>query len=221
MARIGAQNPALLLREAARGAIGSAGGRGFVRFLPGGEALLVSDAPRRCAAGESGAAGAAGASGEAALAMEEALRRAGFEARARDGLLLITPTDERLCAWASEASGAAGRAIDWDSPLHGVAALAARWRRQQALPLTGGGRRLLMETLRLLWQPEGRVIAGTDGLRALGAGMLRGGDRSGMREAGCALEAWLQSVEARGRGGSDGAPRRADRGTRGRGEILS
>ena len=36
-----------LLRSEAREAIFAAGGRGFVRFLAQGDALLVSDAPRR------------------------------------------------------------------------------------------------------------------------------------------------------------------------------
>ena len=39
---------AVRLRERARGAMLAAGGRGFVRFLPAGGALLATDAIRRC-----------------------------------------------------------------------------------------------------------------------------------------------------------------------------
>ena len=72
------------LRERARAAVFAAGGRGFVRFLPAGEAaLLVSDAPRRC--------------GDVP-ALLDGCRAAGFDARERDGLLLLTPTEAALRA---------------------------------------------------------------------------------------------------------------------------
>ena len=70
------------LRDAARAAIFSSGGRGFVRFLAEGDALLVSDAPRR---GE----------GDALLG---ALCAAGFTGEVRDGLLYITPGEDVLFA---------------------------------------------------------------------------------------------------------------------------
>lgn len=178
MARV--TNPALAMRDEARRALLGAGGRGFVRFLPEGEALLVSDAPRRCAS-----------DGEVAALMD-ALLRAGFSTVCRGGLLLLTSTDERLCALA--AGGAPERAIDWGSPLHPAASLAARWRRERPAALSEDGRALILETLRLLWQPPERVLEGLDGLRARAARMLRTGDRSGLREAAAALDAWIQSV---------------------------
>lgn len=178
MARV--ENPSLRLRGEARQALLRAGGRGFVRFLPEGDALLVSDAPRRCASGAESAE------------LAEALARAGFTAALRDGLMLITPSDERLRALA--AGGAPVREIDWNSPLHSAAALAGRWRREEAAALSADGRTMIVETLRLLWQPQERVLEGLGGLRARAAGMLRAGDRSGLREAGAVLDAWIQSV---------------------------
>lgn len=184
MARV--TNPALGMRDEARRALTDAGGRGFVRFLPEGAALLVSDAPRRCA------------SDEDILALAAALGRAGFSAELQNGLLLITPSDERLRALA--AGGAPERAIDWNGALHPVAALAERWRREEAVALSADGRALIVETLRLLWRPPERVLEGLNGLnglRARAARMLRSGDRSGLREAAAVLDAWIQSVSQR------------------------
>lgn len=178
MAGIG--NPARVLRDEARRALLGAGGRGFVRFLPEGEALLVSDAPRRCV------------SPEEAERLTDAITRAGFVPEWRDGFLLMTPTDERLRALA--AAPLTAYAIDWDSPLHPAAALAARWRRERETALSESGRSLVIETLRLAWQMPERVLAGLPGLRARAARMLREGDRSGFAEAGAILNAWLQSL---------------------------
>ena len=95
------------LRERARAAVFAAGGRGFVRFLPAGEtALLVSDAPRRC--------------GDVP-ALLDGCRAAGFDARERDGLLLLTPTEAAL-----RALDVPTRIdVDWDAPDAPTAAFAA------------------------------------------------------------------------------------------------
>lgn len=175
----GVGNPARILRDEARRALLGAGGRGFVRFLPEGEELLVSDAPRRCAAPEE------------AARLTDALAWAGFASELQGGLLKLTPTDGRLRALA--AAPPPEDAIDWDSPLHPAAALAARWRREEGKPLSDGGRALVVETLRLIWQPPERVLAGLPGLRARAARMLREKDRSGFRESAAILDVWLQS----------------------------
>ena len=88
------------LRERARAAVFAAGGRGFVRFLPAGEtALLVSDAPRRC--------------GDVP-ALLDGCRAAGFDARERNGLLLLTPTEAALRALdILGAQGVPARVIDY------------------------------------------------------------------------------------------------------------
>lgn len=178
MAGIG--NPALILRDEARRALLDAGGRGFIRFLPEGRALLVSDAPRRCATIEE------------AARLADALARAGFTSEIREGLLMLTPTDGRLRALA--AVTLSEHAIDWDSPLHPVAALAARWRRERETALSEDGRALVVETLRLIWQRPERVLAGLPGLRALAARMLREGDRSGFWESAAVLDALVQNL---------------------------
>ena len=139
------------LRERARAAVFAAGGRGFVRFLPAGEtALLVSDAPRRC--------------GDVP-ALLDGCRAAGFDARERDGLLLLTPTEAALRALDVPAR----IDVDWDAPDAPTAAFAAYLMRRSDRPLTEDGLRLVVETLRLLWQDEAHVRAGLPALRARAA----------------------------------------------------
>ena len=119
------------VRSKARDAVFAAGGRGFVRFLPDGEeALLVSDAPRRC---------------QNPSALLCACGAAGFGAEERDGLLLLTPTEETL------RSLNLPRAIDvdWSSADAPLAAFAARLMHRGDRPLTENGLRFAVETLRL------------------------------------------------------------------------
>ena len=170
-------NPALWLRALARETVLGAGGRGFVRYLPPGGALLATDALAR----------AADAAQEKRLT--DALTSAGFVCAPQGPLLGLTPTDALLLRAAQEA--ALPVSVDWDGPLAPAQALAARWLKKPHLPLTDAGRMLAMETLRLLWQPPARVLCGLSGLRALAAQNLRAGDASGAREAGCYLSAWL------------------------------
>lgn len=161
------------LRDAARAALLSCGGRGFVRFLSEGDALLVSDANRR---------------GDPA-ALIAALSSAGFLAEERDGLLHIVPGDALLYALCSAQPEEI--AVDWESPLFEAMALCNRLMRQAPLPLDAGGRRLVIETARLIWQPEEKVLSGLDSLRAMIAVRLREGKRSGLNEAGRLLCGWL------------------------------
>lgn len=172
------KNPALALRVAARTALIGAGGRGFVRFLPADEALLVTDAPRRCA-------------DEAALTrLISAMEAEGFACGVRDGLMTLTPGDALLDALAG---AGAPVPVDWDDPLHSAQELAARWLRAARGRLTPAGRRLIMETLRLIWQPRARVLDGLEDLRAQAAEMLRNRDRSGMAQAGALLADWCRT----------------------------
>ena len=111
------------VRSKARDAVFAAGGRGFVRFLPDGEeALLVSDALRRC---------------PNPSALLCACGAAGFGAEERDGLLLLTPTEETL------RSLNLPRAIDvdWSSADAPLAAFAARLMHRGDRPLTENGLR--------------------------------------------------------------------------------
>lgn len=167
---------ALTLRNAAREAMLAAGGRGFMRFLPTGGALLATDAVRRC---ESDAQ---------KRTMIDALDAAGFGCHEKDGLLAITPKDLLLegvgCAALPE--------IDWSSPLHHVQALGIGWARRQKKPLTQDGRQLILEALRLSWQAPRQTGDGLDGLRSRAAVMLRGGDDSGFCEAGTVLLDWCE-----------------------------
>ena len=165
---------ALSLRDAAREAILAAGGRGFVRFLPSGGALLVTDANRRCADENENAA------------LAGALERAGFDCCACGGLLELTPRDDvlRRIGYDEEAE------IDWSSPLHPVQALGRRWHDREKQPLSAAGRQLILEALRLSWQPAEKAQDGAELLRAQGAVMLRMGDMSGMHEAGAILLDW-------------------------------
>lgn len=175
------------LRDAAREAILAAGGRGFVRFGAEGNALLVSDAIRRCAEDEQ------------AAAMVRALREAGFDCEVQNGLLMITPGDARLLALCMAQPGAPD--MDWNGSLWEAQALCARLTREAPLPLDGGGRRLVVETARLLWQPKDKAVAGLASLRARIAVRLREGEKSGLYEAGRLLGGWLG--EQMGEGGAD------------------
>ena len=228
------------LRERARAAVFAAGGRGFVRFLPAGEtALLVSDAPRRC--------------GDVP-ALLDGCRAAGFDARERDGLLLLTPTEAALRAldvparidvdwdapdaptaafaaylmrradrpltedglrlvvetlrllWQDEAHVRAGLPaldvparidVDWDAPDAPTAAFAAYLMRRADRPLTEDGLRLVVETLRLLWQDEAHVRAGLPALRARAAACLRVGEDSGFFLSGALLAGWMDGLCAK------------------------
>ncbi|MBR5288900.1 MAG: hypothetical protein IKU34_09995 [Clostridia bacterium] len=161
------------LRSEAREAILCAGGRGFVRFLSEGDALLISDAPRRSDAD----------------ALIAALAVRGFDSCARDGLLYITPGTQRLLTLC--AAQPQEIIVNWDSARYDVQALCARLLGEAPLPLEGDGKRLVLETARLLWQPQDRVLAGLPALRAAVAVRLRERRRSGLHEAGRLLCGWL------------------------------
>jgi len=169
------------LRDAARMALLEAGGRGFVRFLAEGDTLLVSDAPRRC--GDQGCK-------ELALALE----KAGFSCRIEDGLAYLTPGRARLCALCDAQPEAV--IVDWEHPLYQVQALCARLLREAREELDDDGCLLVMETARLLWQPEKNVLSGITALRARIAVRLRKGKRSGLYEAGRLLCGWLREIDA-------------------------
>jgi len=162
------------LRDAARAAIFSSGGRGFVRFLSQGDALLISDAPRR---GESGP-------------LIAALCEAGFDSALEDGLLLIMPTEARLLALCAQQPEEIR--VEWESTLFETMALCERLLDEPPLAMDEGAERLLMETVRLLWQPKDKVLAGLPLLRARIAVRLREGKRSGLHEAGRLLCGWLE-----------------------------
>lgn len=175
---------AIALRQRAREAMLAAGGRGFMRFCDAGDALLVCDAPRRCA------------DDAARQRLADALADAGFAGRLEDGLLLLTPEDGVLRACGRDAPPCA--VTDWDGPLAPAQALAARFLREEARPLTADGRRIVLATLRLLWQDAAHVSAGLIGLRAQAAALLRAGDRSGLYEAGALLARWCGEQEEGG-----------------------
>ncbi|MDD7175399.1 MAG: hypothetical protein PUH70_10105 [Clostridiales bacterium] len=166
-------NPAVALRDRAREAMLASGGRGFVRFLPPGGALLATDALCR-------------ASGAQAEAIVRALREAGFACEQAGALLLLTPQDALLTA-APETE----MTVAWAGEAYAAQALALRWQERPPLPLTPAGRQLILETLRLIWQPRSHVYRGIDALRGRAAVMLRGGDASGLHEAGAYLGAVL------------------------------
>lgn len=167
------------LRERAREAMLAAGGRGFMRFLSAGGALLATDAIRRCG-------------DDAARArLTDALHAAGFVCEARGGLLELTPADGVLLAF----SGGGRAAIDWENPLHPAQALAARFLNNPKQPLTPAGRQLIVETLRLTWLAPDRVLPGLPALRAQAAVMLRQGDRSGLHEAGAVLREFCEQEQ--------------------------
>jgi len=162
------------LRTSAREVMLAAGGRGFMRFLPPGSALLATDAVRRCE------------SDMQKQAMTDALKAAGFACCESDGLLMLTPKDEVLGSIVCKEA----RGINWDSPVHRVQALGAGWIRRKKRPLTQDGRQLIIEALRLGWQPMKRAENGLDALRAHAAMMLRRRDDSGFYEAGAVLLDW-------------------------------
>ncbi len=165
------------IRERARAAIFAAGGRGFVRFLPEGEeALLVSDAVRRC---------------ENTKALTEACRASGFRTEERDGLLRLTPTEETLRAMAAPVDFA----VDWAAPDAADRAFAARLMRSEAKPMTEAGRQLAVETLRLIWQDDAHVHKGLSALRARAATCLRTHDDSGFFVCGALLARRLAETE--------------------------
>lgn len=160
------------IRNRARDALLASDSRGFVRFLPPGGALLVTDANRR---------------GETEK-LKAALCAAGFDCEERGGLLEISPADELIRELAHAAQMRAESAqIAWESPAHAAQALGRRWLRAQRTEFTPAGRQLVLETLRLLWQGTDHAIAGIEDLRARAAAMQRTGDRSGMHEAGIFL----------------------------------
>lgn len=162
------------LRNLARGALASCGVRGFVRFAPDGVALLVTDAALRCEDG--------------GVALCDALSAAGFACRREGALLALTPDDALLAALCARERKTVP--IDWDGPLHPVQSLAARLLRADVLPLTDGGRALVIEAARLLWRPPEQVLAGLPGLRARAAALLRERDTSGFAPAGAMLANW-------------------------------
>ena len=145
-----------------------------MRFLPPGGMLLATDAVRRC---ESDAQ---------KITMIDALEAAGFACCEQHGLLMLTPKDALLLSIACSRD----QEIDWNSPLHGVQALGVLWVRKQKRELTQDGRQLIIEALRLGWQPMKQAGNGLDALRARAAVMLRRGDDSGFHEAGAVLLDW-------------------------------
>lgn len=173
---------AAALRAAAREAVLSCGGRGFVRFLDTGDALLVTDAIRRCADDAQRAA------------LMAALEQAGFGCEERDGLLHITPQDR----WLAQIDCAPARQIDWQSGLHSVRALAVRWLRKERQPLTRDGRQIVLDALRLAWQDRAHVLTGMEALRAKAAVMQRNRDTSGLHEAAAVLYNWCDDEEGIG-----------------------
>ena len=168
---------AIALRDRARSALLASGGRGFVRFPEQG-ALLVSDVLRRC-------------EDEAAKQkLLDALSQEGFESREQDGLLLINPSDALLQSIDCAACG-----IDWDGALHGAQALARRWMAKERRALTGAGRQLVIDCLRMTWQD--RVANALRTLCAQAAVMQRSGDVSGFYEAGAVLADWCNTQEGK------------------------
>ena len=105
-------------------------------------------------------------------------------------MLLITPEDALLSGLAQDAP--TPREWDWESSLTPVYALADRWLRVgSAPPLTEAGRRLVLETARLLWKPRAQVLSGVGALRASAAVMQRKRDVSGFRLCGGMLMEWI------------------------------
>jgi len=165
----------IALRDLAREAMLACGARGFMRFVQSGEGLLVTDAATRC---EDGGA-----------ALSRALEDAGFDCRSDGRLMRVTPGDvllERLCA------GEGDDGIDWNSPLHPAQAFAARLMREAHAPLEDTGRALVLSAARLLWQPQDKVLAGLENIRAAVAVRMREGNRNGFYQAGRLLCNWCQ-----------------------------
>ena len=167
MAAVSAQE----IRGKAREAIFASGGRGFVRFLPSGGALLVSDALRRAENGD---------------ALQDSCRAAGFETEESGGLLLLTPTEETLRALYRPC----GLQVNWEEETAFAAAFAQRLLRKKDVPLTAEGKQLVLETLRLLSQDDAHILRGMDTLRALAALQLRRKDESGLFASGALIAEW-------------------------------
>ncbi len=169
------------LRDAARAAVLRAEGRGFVRFLSQGEALLISDAPRRCQ------------SAQELARLTDALCAAGFSCRIEDGLAYLLPQRETLLALCDAQPEVVS--IDWDGPLFEAQALCARLLRERQAQVGEDGMGLLVDAARLLWQPGDKALAGLAALRAKMAAMLRKGERGGLYETGRLLCGWLAERE--------------------------
>lgn len=104
-------------------------------------------------------------------------------------MLLLTPTDSTLSALC----GACGQTVqitDWDEEKASAAAFSVRLTRRKDAPLTADGRRLVLETLRLLSQDDAHILMGMAEIRARAAAQLRRKDESGMREAGALIAEW-------------------------------
>ena len=167
------------LRALARDAMLESGARGFMRFTEVEGALLATDAAARCADG--------------GQALCRALAAAGFVCGRRGALLLLAPGDALLGRLCERAGGAS---VDWESPLHTAQAFALRLMRCGDMPLTDAGRGFVLDTARLLWQPEARVLAGLGALRAHAARLLRENDKSGFAPAGRLLANWADAQAA-------------------------
>ena len=111
----------------------------------------------------------------------------------RNGLLLLTPTEAALRALDVPAR----IDVDWDAPDAPTAAFAAYLMRRADRPLTEDGLRLVVETLRLLWQDEAHVRAGLPALRARAAACLRVGEDSGFFLSGALLAGWMDGLCAK------------------------
>ena len=166
------------LRDAAREAVFSCGGRGFVRFLSEGEALLLSDAPRRIK------------DEVQRKQLIHALRAAGFSCRIGNDLAYITPDEARLRALCDAQPNRI--CVGWESPLFEAQALCHRLLREPSQAFDGDAQRLVLEAARLLWQPKEKVLMGLSALRARIAARQREGKRSGLHEAGRLLCGWLK-----------------------------
>lgn len=181
------------LRALAREALGEAGARGFVRFLPeGNEALLLTDAPRLLP------------DDAARERLLSALTARGFSPLPEaGGLLPLLPGDALLLRMVEKAPVPAW---DWDGPLSGAFSLADRWLRapdapfSPDMPLSIEGRHLAVETTRLLWRDRAEALAGLPRLRALGAEAQRS-RAGGLRLAGGILLSWCKRAA-----GTDGDP---------------
>ncbi|MBR5224175.1 MAG: hypothetical protein IKV90_00730, partial [Clostridia bacterium] len=112
---------------------------------------------------------------------------------ALEDLLYITPGETLLLELCGRQK--AEIAVCWESPLFATMALCERLLGEAPLELDEGAGQLLMETVRLLWQPEEKVLAGLPALRARIAVRLREGKRSGLHEAGRLLCGWLEENE--------------------------
>lgn len=158
------------LRTLAREATLRVGARGFVRFLPkGNDALLVTDALIH--------------EGGDLARLQPSLEAAGFDARVRGRLLMLTPCDALLTQMAQQEASPTCE-WDWDCAWAPACSLAHRWMRAPDVPLSSLGRALALETVRLLRQPQEQVLSGLSELRARSAVMQRMGEIGGLRLCG-------------------------------------